>query len=29
MEQVVVSEPGAVMLFSLANILKFYGTTIG
>lgn len=28
-EQVIVSEPGAVMLFSLANILKFYGTTIG
>lgn len=28
-EQVIVAEPGAVMLFSLANILKFYGTTIG
>ncbi|XP_048588822.1 conserved oligomeric Golgi complex subunit 6 isoform X2 [Nematostella vectensis] len=28
-EQVIVSEPGAVMLFSLANVLKFYGTTIG
>lgn len=28
-EQVIVSEPGAVTLFSLANILKFYGTTIG
>lgn len=28
-EQVIVSEPGAVLLFSLANILKFYGTTIG
>lgn len=28
-EQVIVAEPGAVILFSLANILKFYGTTIG
>ena len=28
-EQVIVSEPGAVTLFSLANVLKFYGGTIG